>query len=223
MIVKVSSRHQSGSHGTLEWRKQATGTIICPVCFRVDRRWYPRPIDVYLQELAQWPIVTGGYRTAVSMFHTDFIAQIRPYMKRFVFGRCFTNTGALIPEYLTAYCDLWIVTHSQNTKYFRCEHCGIRDSSVVGRAGYVLRTDLGGESVWANSSGQLFLAERLVNEIDWSQFPDVRFYRFKVLDKHPKGQGEPVWEGYAAARERGLQQHRGDWLEKFLGQNNGGK
>lgn len=220
MLVWVSSSDTSGMAPTPQWRDEALGQIVCRRCGRLDRRWYPKQVDIHFLEHEDGPILLAGFRTPLRAFRRDFIDQIRPCMRDFIFGRCYDNKGREVKRYVTAYTKNWLVEHrDESTKYVRCPECGIFNSNVVLPPGYVLRHELPPGPVYQGCAGALYLDVDLADRVDWSPFPDVRLHRFEIRDtplagwRSPDDPDIPEWGAGTADAERRM---REQWLDKWL-------
>jgi hypothetical protein len=141
-------------------------------------------------------------RTGVPVYRRDFVEQICGHLADYALGKCLTPEGEMLNEYVTLYLRHCVTMRGdRQTVYKPCRSCGSVWSDLVmvfpGRPAYLLRHQLTGGLVYQARSSFLFLAEELVDRIDWSPFPDARLDAVEVRDTPLDGRrlpGDPDWE-----------------------------
>jgi len=105
-----------------------------------------------------------------------------------------------------------------------CKVCGtVRSAGSSRPPDYVLSHQL--DDRWAYPkyiSGPLLLTQELVDQIDWSRFPDARLYPYPVFDRPIDGQrlpGDPDWDALPPVPDGGASHFFGlgtHWEERSL-------
>lgn len=176
-------------------------------------------------DLLEWedgPIVLSGFRADIVIYRADFIDQIKPFMRDFVFGCCY-HKGRPIKRYATAYALRYVVRHrDERTKYWYCAACGRFSSDVILPPGYFLRSELPSGPVYGGASGDIYMDADLCDRMDWSRYPDVQLHRFEVRDTplpgwHSRDDPEVMeWGAALQQAEKELRQRGDSWLDKWL-------
>lgn len=117
------------------------------------------------------------------IFHLDFIEQIKPYMKGFVFGKCYLPDRTIVKEYVTCYTkDFVILRGAPGSSYIQCEQCKTVVGSPKGPA-YVLRSSLKDHRVYQDAIQSLYIDEELAMSIDFSRWPRTELEQIAIRDR----------------------------------------
>lgn len=185
LIYEISSKFDDLPRSTREWRQCEKGKYSCKTCQKLNRNGiYPKPVDVAIDEKpASEPIVIGVFFSFGDLYHINFIDQIRSYMTQFVFGKCYLPDGSLVKNYVTCYSKNTIVIRGKKgARYYQCNEC----KSVTGPLNpphYTLHMYLDGSGVYQDAIQTLYLDEWLVDEIDFSPWPDMILEPIEVKDE----------------------------------------
>ena len=106
--------------------------------------------------------------------------------------------GVVLNDYLTCYTKAFFVPRGNSkANYYVCNTCGAMSLNTGGqRHQYVLRKDLTDASVYQSASTWLYLREELVEQIDWSPWPDANLDEVRVIEKPYDSHtlaGDPDW------------------------------
>lgn len=191
MIESLSCVVSSHSDPTLpdkEWYSKSEGTLFCQRCRQINRSRYPAPIDVNLRYLPKGIAEGLVSRVGLSVFRRNLIKELEPHLHGYVLGKCYLR-GKIVEDYVTLYHRHYIVLRGgKKSKYYTCQECGSVSSLTDPGIAYVLRKDLTDQLVYQEVNCMLYLADELVAQIDWSQWPDVRLVYIDVRDEPIDGQ-----------------------------------
>ena len=125
----------------------------------------------------------------LSIFHVDFIEQIKAYLGGFVLGKCLKLDGSSVRQYITCYTNSWILQRGdEQSKYWACKTCGIISQSGWSGPQYILRGQLGDCHVYMSAGGRMYIDDSLASELDFSPWPDTLLERIAVRDEPQDGQ-----------------------------------
>lgn len=202
MMWLARSTSDDGPDADPDWLHRTEGELYCRECRTMNRRLYPKPIDVVLQCVPPRTWSEGIlFRVAIPVFRSDFAKLIVNECPRMVIGTCRLTNGQIVKDYVTMYREKWVLMRGDRaTKTRVCHVCGSVWTDLVmvfpGRPAYLLRHQLSDESVYQDCSGSLLLQDNLVRRIDWSRFPDMRLQQVSVRDTPLDGKqlpGDPDW------------------------------
>jgi len=185
-IYKVTSNDEEWLHTTKEWLRYERDNYKCKnkECYRLDRSKFPGPIDTVIKKTPKQKMICSGVAFSMGrIFHLDFIEQIKPYMKRFVFGKCYLPDRTIVKEYVTCYTkDFVILRGAPGSSYIQCEQC----KTVVGSPKdpvYVLRSSLKDRRVYQDAIQSLYIDEELALNIDFSRWPRTELEQIAIRDR----------------------------------------
>jgi len=185
IIYELSSEFDDLPHATREWRQHEKEYYKCKICQKLNRiKLYPAQIDVAVKEMtSDKAIYMAVWYAKATLFHIQFIEQIRSYMDDYVFGKCYLPDGSLIKEYVTCYKkDFIVIRGTCGTEYYECLECRSVGSIVEGPK-YVLRSYLKEKKIHQDSIQHLYIDESVINSIDFSPWPDVVLEPIEVRDE----------------------------------------
>jgi len=192
LLILISS-HPDPIHATKQWRKQARGGILCPECTSIRRSQFPTPVDIVLRERPEQTICEPIWWTGVSIFHRDFIEQIRKHMGRFTFGKCFLEDGTVVEEYVTCYSrDYIVIRGTAESEYGICSTCGTTTS--MGHFPHCIpEFYLKYGPIYQDGSGNMLIDEALFCEMELSPWRGLfEFDRIPVRPEPLDGQHLPI-------------------------------
>ena len=191
-LVKVLSR-RGGVHATGQWRRAAAGVILCEECHLIMNSHWPKPCNVELHEPPGHRVCGLVWWTKVSIFHKDFLAQLRHHLDSFILGECCDDKGRKYEKYLTCYTRRRIVVRGNKDSTYRvCSKCGsIVPDGWHGRQ-YTLSQYLGTDLVHMDAYSNLFIDEKLIEQIDFGPWPDVELQPIGVCHRPRDGQRLPI-------------------------------
>ena len=166
-------------HATKEWLKNNQG--YCHKCESIISNMFPEPIDVSIKHDPKDRFYSWIWFTGISIYHIDFIAQIKPYLNNFVFGKCFDSAGDLIKNYVTCYTDKTIFVRGSKNNVFICDKCGCIKGSRS-EPYYILDYCLYDSYIFQNSVTRMYLTEEVVNSIDMARWPDFDIEKISIVD-----------------------------------------
>ena len=121
-LYELSTNYPIATHTTMEWRQREMTKIKCLGCNGIAKNWYPRPIDVILRSHPGNKICGSVDFTVLTIFHIDFINQIRSYLDAYIIGKCLLPDGKVIKEYVTCYTNkLILVRGNKERRYGDCQ------------------------------------------------------------------------------------------------------
>lgn len=188
MLYLIQSLHSDPVIATKTWRKSVMGSIICPACNGLDRSWYPRPINVILEECP--PGVACGHVcfSGFEIFHVDLIRQLKPHLGEFILGQCCFANGSIIVDHVTCYSQGWIVERgAMGSEYRECQECGLIRPNGWRGSQYVLRSSLTDARVHQDGFGALYFDEDLAMELDMSSWSEVELEPVAIRDEPVDG------------------------------------
>jgi hypothetical protein len=186
-LVKIGTNHSQSVIMTGKWRLKERGIVFCENCESIICTRFPKPIDAEITPHPKNCIqvkISGG----ISIYHTDFIAQIRKYMDKFSIGKCHLPNGRVVEEYITCYTDTYIVERGdKQSEYDICDKCGsIAPAGWSGRQ-YTLRSYLTDEDAF----NELYIDGELALQLDFSPWPDADLETIDVRNEPMDGQKLP--------------------------------
>ena len=182
-LYNISTNHPDPIHTLPAWGEKAVGKIMCPICKSIKRSWYPKPIDIVLQDNPDHRLCGGVCWIGVKIFHKDFINQILPYLNAFVCGKTLGPDGKVIDEYVTCYTNKRIVVRGgKGSEYNTCDECGTWSKGFV-EPQYVLRDYLTDARIYQDRHSSLIIDEKLANELDFSPWPDADLEPIAIVDE----------------------------------------
>lgn len=191
-LIEISSL-KGGTHATGQWRRRAEGTILCSNCHNVLHSYWPKPCNVELYEDPNYQISGSIWWIGLSIFHKDFLVQIKRHLEQFVMGECFDEHGKKYEYYLTCYTNSYIVIRgNKESKYNICEKCGLVEQNGWHGKQYTLSQYLSDAMVYMDVGGSMYIDEMLAHTIDFSAWPDVELKPIAVYDKPRDGRCLPI-------------------------------
>jgi hypothetical protein len=192
-LYRIGSRHPDPIIASKEWRRNSSREFLCNECWRVKRDIFPKPLDISLCSYKRNDIGGGVSHGGACVYHRDFIAQIFDHMKGFAFGKCYSETGDLIPELVTVYSKEYIISRgNQNSGYRVCDTCGNVNTYAISGKIYVLRKQLcEGKKVYSSANSFLFISDDLLDKLDFSQWKYAKLDKVLIRDKSIDGQHFP--------------------------------
>ena len=186
LIYEVTSNHDYWLHSTKEWMRYEKKNYVCKskiLCNKLDRTIFPNPIDVVIKKVPETKIICSAvFGCVATIYHIDFINQIRSKMDGFVFGKCYLPDKTLVKDYVTCYSkDVIVIRGAYGREYFQCADC----KSIVSAKDpvYVLERYLTGASVYQDAIQGLYIDEDLAMELDFSSWPDAELEPVPIRDK----------------------------------------
>ena len=191
-LIAVYSNHSSPVHANVEWHKKSRGTILCSECRKINRKLFPQPCDVILENHPGNTITGGVDYAGVRIFHRKFIEQIEIYLKNFILGKCFEKNGKLIDDFATCYSKKCVVVRgNENNEYRICKACGsIVQVGWEGRL-YVLRSYLTNEKIYQDYFCDMYIEENLASQINFTFWPDTELRPIEIFDEPIDGRHFP--------------------------------
>lgn len=190
LFYSVESRVY-GSNGPIvhptDWK-----SFLCAECRRKLPGKDPKPVTV---ELADRPRGIGGIAAGahISVFHRRFIGQVAEHLgNRHIVGPVIRPNGTTWSDYCTCYPTKPVYergstpTDAVFQKIYRphtCARCGWTRTIYAEPPRYLLARLLDDSPIFQRSSGGFFLADWLVEKMDWSMFPDAELEPILVLDR----------------------------------------
>lgn len=196
-LYLIGSSQPNPTIASKEWRRNSSREFLCNECWRVKREIFPKPIDINLCSYQKDDIGGGVSHGGVCVYHRDLIVQIYDYMKDFVFGKCYTEEGDLIPELVTVYSKEYVILRgNRNSDYRICNSCGNVNTYATSGKKYILRSQVKDcQKVYGGVSGFVFIADELVPQLDLSQWKYACLDKVLIRDKPIDGQyfpGDPT-------------------------------
>ena len=170
----------------------------CARCNKLLRERYPKSVDVKLKNYPK--NIIGAYcgDIGLTVYHNDFIDQIKQCMPDFVFGKCYDRKDRLISNYVTCYSPHTIVIHGiyvregKVSKFVECPVCHqLTGCGSTAEIHYVLESELSDQLVYQDGYGDLYLDTALADQVDFSPWPDAVFNSVIVKDRPEPGHEVP--------------------------------
>jgi len=181
-------------------------------CGSVHPSYFPRPVDVQVQRC---PRKTYVPKVFANLFRKDFFELVSPHLRGAVVGRCIKvshGKRTVCEDHVSCYSDRaesrLVLRGGPGSRYETCDVCGRdRSSGSTKEPRYILSHQLDGRLAYQEGvSGTFLLTQQLVDEIDWTRFPDLSLYPYPVFDRPIDGQrlpGDPDWDALPPVPEGG--------------------
>ena len=183
------SNHKEPVYAPLEWYRNMKGKRLCPKCNSFIRDNYPVPYDIVLGSKPAPGHRLMGYVThaACSIYHVDFILQIWQYLQMYgyILGKCYTENGKMISEYMTIYHRSYIVRRGKEVSYKICEKCkSVTYYPMWGENQYLTKNETKNMLILQGKSGGLYLEESLFKKINFALWSDLEYQVIRVHDQN---------------------------------------
>ena len=145
------------------WKSEYNKTHWCSKCNLLRREYYPKSIDVKLNQatLEQTPIGSLS-RAPIGVIRNDLRSVLEPWLGRFAFGRCFDSQDELIANYSTFYCHGFVLDRfGPGSRFRQCNHCGQVSTWETVRPRYFLEYSIGEVEVVQDNFCSTFVSERV--------------------------------------------------------------
>lgn len=190
MFYEITSNHKDPVYTPMELYQRLKGSVLCEYCNAIRRTMYPKPYDIVLGNRPSVGHRINGFVTHsnIKIYHIDFILQIMQHLDSygFVIGKCFSENGELVPNYVTCYHKSYIVRRGKGVKYKVCEHCGsVRYYPLWGNNQYYTKGEVKDMKIVQDLSGGIHLKQDIFENIDFSLWSDCKFVSTEVLDIEP--------------------------------------
>jgi hypothetical protein len=169
-------------------------------CGSVVPRLYGKPVDIPFVRRPSGPLIRCPMAAIV---RRDLFEAISPCLREHVLGVCVERESRTVyDEYLTVYTP---VPHGaylrgrRQDRYGYCRHCGTHRLQGVGYEGdfiYFARSTLQPwrDAYQVGTHSTFVITSKLRDQIDWSQFPEINFYEYPLIDEPIDGRtlaGDP--------------------------------
>lgn len=145
------------------WRRRCPQNGLCPTCGHVDRRRYPAPFDIVLQQAPEGQPCPRVEGTGVTIWRREVVEMVAEHLRDLAFGRCFLADGSELSRYVTCYSrDCVVIRGNRYSRYQTCPDCGTIVSHVKPGPQYLLRGDVGEGKVCQDAFCRLILPEAVV-------------------------------------------------------------
>jgi hypothetical protein len=171
------------------WRSRAEGKTICPECMCINRRSYPSPVDVVLEESPnedQTAVLVET--TGITIWRSEFVDKLSRYQGGFVWGKCMTSEGETISDYVTCYLPRFItIRGNKQSRYQICPACGAILSHNEPGPKYILSSQLSEARIYQDALCRFYVTEEVVDDFE-DRPEDVAFDAVSVRNTPVDGQ-----------------------------------
>lgn len=145
------------------WVRSVEGNGVCPLCLRINRGLFPRPIDVVLNtHPRQGQPCADIEGMTIRIWHRQFLSRIQDHLDDFSLGHCWFQDGTELADYATCYSRQWIVVRGNRySSYDICSGCGAISSRSTPGPEYILRRYLSSNKVYQDSGGMLYFTPEI--------------------------------------------------------------
>lgn len=190
--------------------EEYTQRFKCSQCFWPNKAWMAKPtpidVEVYRRPKGCCDVADANPR----LLCRSLYELLRPHLRNILVGKCFVanpSTPVQDSGYVTI-CSppiRCIEAHrGLNCRHVQCSDCGRFFNRVGWADGGIVRSELDDRRVYQSHEGRVFVDDALVEELSLREkFPDLRLYRYDILDKPLDGdtlRGDPGWTGVFVER-----------------------
>ena len=159
------------------WLEKAYQKDVCSLCGYINRRQYPKSLDVILDNPPDGHTSAMIENTKITVWRRDFLNLISSYLEGFTIGKCWLSDGTEIEQYATCYGPTYIIIRgNKNSRYDICTGCGTIKSIIPPGPEYVLLNNLDERKVYQDAECRIYLSEDIAFQFDFDNWGEDKAF-----------------------------------------------
>ncbi|HOV77295.1 MAG TPA: hypothetical protein PLS24_04660 [Sedimentisphaerales bacterium] len=183
-----------------EWWYSEMGKTWCKNCRTLRRELYPKPIDVCVGMIETGNPIGFVSRAPIGVIRNDLRDVLRPWLRGFVFGRCFERNNVLIATHSTFYSREYVHCRGgPGSIYKLCSQCGAVSTREMLPPECYMVHEIGDKPLVHDILCDTLVSEEVCNVLRAEKIRGLRIQPYPVVDRPSDGwklpNDPPDWSG----------------------------